>query len=158
MGFKTFFQPWLIQPTFPTFVGSVTEYDPLQDAYDLSVEATGWVQDVVDQLTYANELYLEAANDSKDEIARHKDRRSVALDAISINKLVMQVVSVAIPPEPEPEPAPVAPEPDDVVITSEPEVPVSEWVPTPWQEPTAEELEPVEPKRRRRKKEEDTSE
>lgn len=111
MGIKTFFQPWLIQPTYPTFAGEVTDYDPLQDAYDLSVEAGSWAVDILDQLTYANELYAEAAETSKAQLVYQRDRRSAALGGIAHNKKVMGIVNGVVP-----EPEPVASELGGLVI------------------------------------------
>jgi hypothetical protein len=162
MGIKTFFQPWLIQPKFPTFMGDVTEYDPLKEAYDLSVEATGWINDVVDQLMYANELYVDAAKESEVEIAHYEDRHAAALASMSLNGTVIGVLSVVARIDDPPE-EPVAAEPNDVAVEVEPpwkdhihvqgggEPDSGELHVNPWYVP-ASDPEPPAPKKRRARK------
>lgn len=156
MSFKTFFQPWLIQPAFPSIMGEVTEYDPLQDAYDLSVEAGSWAVDILDQLTYANELYVEAAEASKVQMAYQKDRRSAALGGIAHNKKVMAVVNAVVASEP------IASALGDVILASDGSGTTLNPVPehedtlkyaddTPWYVPTVKPEPVVTPKRRSRR-------
>lgn len=146
MSLKTFFQPWTIppNPALSWLSGPDTEYDPLQDAFELSVAATSWVTDAVDQLTYANDLYKDAAENAKAEIAYQRERRSVALNSIVINNDLIRLVTTAsqspLPAEGQAvtEDAPVeTPALDDLMAQ-----------PVPWYVPAVE-PEPVAPSRRR---------